>query len=101
MLWDKVKDRQPQGGTIQISDLFFLSTANVQAGSVYKVFGTGFQSGDVVRLESTSDENRTYTCDCTVAPDRSASPFPADSSRGPTAWCSSGAKSSTRSDWSS
>lgn len=66
MLWDKVKDRQPQGGTIQISDLFFLSTANVQAGSVYKVFGSGFQSGDVVRLESTSDENRTYTCDCTV-----------------------------------
>ena len=66
MLWDKVKDRQPQTGTIEITDLFFLSSANVQAGSVYKVFGTGFQSGDVVRLESTSDENRSYTCDCTV-----------------------------------
>lgn len=66
MLWDKVKDRQPQTGTIEITDLFFLSSANVQAGSVYKVFGTGFQSGDVVRLESTSDESRSYTCDCTV-----------------------------------
>lgn len=66
MLWDKVKDRQPQAGSIEITDLFYLSSANVQAGSVYKIFGSGFQSGDAVRLESTSDENRSYTCDCTV-----------------------------------
>lgn len=66
MLWDKAREHLPQSGSIDISDLFYLPAANVSIGSIYKVFGTGFQAGDVVRLDSATDENRSFTCDTSV-----------------------------------
>lgn len=65
-LWDKANAYQLQGGSINISDLFYLPTANVSVGSTYKIFGTGFQAGDVVRLESVTNGTRSFTCDTSV-----------------------------------
>ena len=66
-LWNEVKDREPQGGVIELSDIFFLPSAEVKAGSAYKIAGKGFETGDRIRLESTADEKVSYVCDATAA----------------------------------
>lgn len=65
-LWNEVKDLEPQGSVIELSDITFLPNALVKAGSVYKVLGKGFQAGDRMRLESVDDEKSSFLCDATV-----------------------------------
>lgn len=65
-LWNEVKDCEPQGSVITLSDLFFLPTASVKVGSSYRIAGTGFESGDRVRLESTNDETLSFVCESAV-----------------------------------
>lgn len=61
-----MKDLEPQGSVIELSDITFLPNALVKAGSVYKVLGKGFQAGDRMRLESVDDEKSSFLCDATV-----------------------------------
>lgn len=64
-LWDAVKDKMPENA-IKISDIMFLPIANVAEGSAYRIGGTGFQNGDQIRLESTTNESNTFVCQTTV-----------------------------------
>ena len=64
-LWDAVKDKMPENA-IKISDILFLPKANVAEGSSYRIGGTGFQNGDQIRLESTTNESNVFTCPTTV-----------------------------------
>ena len=64
-LWDAVKDKMPQNA-ITISDILFLTQANVAEGSPYRIGGTGFQNGDLIRLESVTSESNVFTCTTTV-----------------------------------
>ena len=63
-LWNEVKDLEPQGSVIELSDITFLPNALVKAGSVYKVLGKGFQAGDRMRLESVDDEKSSLPLRC-------------------------------------
>ena len=51
---------------ITISDILFLTQANVAEGSPYRIGGTGFQNGDLIRLESVTSESNVFTCTTTV-----------------------------------
>ena len=66
-LWDEVRDMEPQGSVIELSDILFLPSAGVTAGSQYRIAGEGFENGDMIRLESTADAGIIHDCATTVA----------------------------------
>lgn len=67
-LWNKVKDKQPQGSAIEVSDLIFFTNYEVKAGSKYRIVGKGFKNGDKVKLESL-EEKEGFICNA-VATER-------------------------------
>lgn len=72
-LWDEVKDCEPAGGgTIDLRDIFYLPAADVAHGSVFKVAGSGFENGDIIRLESLEDGSVSFECE-TVTSGKSVS----------------------------
>ena len=64
-LYSKVKKEQT-GELVSISDLSFLSPCQVAKDYKYYIYGTGFKSGDVIRLESLSDASLKMDCTTSV-----------------------------------
>ena len=59
-LYSKVESSSPKQEIIEIEDLSFLGECNIKPLYRYNVYGTGFRSGDALRLESCEDRNTVF-----------------------------------------
>lgn len=64
-LWKMVKDGK-KTKSLRIPDASLSEYAEMSPGSPFLISGTGFENGDIIRFESTTDENSIYTCDTKV-----------------------------------
>ncbi|MCI1640627.1 MAG: hypothetical protein LKI42_05070 [Bacteroidales bacterium] len=60
-LYDAVKIDQPSG-SVNISDISFLTQCQIAESYKYYIYGSGFKSGDSIELESLSNENSKFEC---------------------------------------
>lgn len=60
-LYSKVEASSPKQEIIEVEDLSFLGECSIKPQYRYNVYGTGFKSGDSLRLESCDNQNTVFT----------------------------------------
>jgi glycerophosphoryl diester phosphodiesterase len=67
LLWEQIKDSAPGPDHIGITNIAFPTGLNLSQGSSYTIQGTGFATGDIIRLQPLIGDGETFSCNGTVS----------------------------------
>ena len=77
-LYSKVESSSPKQEIIEVEDLSFLGECNIKPLYRYNVYGSGFKSGDSLRLESCEDNNTVFNTSVRYSSDHLSMTIPSE-----------------------